>query len=127
MMGKNLDNMSFIAYNPNMEVKIYRDEQGNEPFTEWLESIKDRVTQARIRGRLRRIELGNLGDHRSVGGGVFELRLHFGPGYRIYYGQICDEIILLLVGGAKTTQRRDIRRAKHYWYDHERSHKDEGI
>lgn len=111
----------------NMEVKIYRDEQGNEPLTEWLESIKDRATRARIRGRLRRIEIGNFGDHRSVGGGVFELRLHFGPGYRIYYGQVGDEIILLLAGGAKSTQQRDIRQAKHYWYDYKRSGKNEGI
>jgi len=110
-----------------MEVKIYRDEQGDEPFTEWLESIKDRVTRARIRGRLRRIELGNFGDHRSVGGGVFELRLHLGPGYRIYYGQVGDEIILLLAGGARSTQQRGIRRAKYYWYDYKRSHKNEGI
>lgn len=104
-----------------MIVGIYQDEQGNEPFTNWLESIKDRVTQARIRQRLRRIELGNLGDHRSVGDGVFELRLHFGPGYRVYYGQVGDEIILLLAGGAKSTQPRDIQRAKQYWYDYKRS------
>ena len=101
-----------------MVVKIYQNEYGNEPFIEWLESIKDKVTQARIRQRLRRIELGNLGDHRSVGGGIFELRLHFGPGYRVYYGQIGNESILLLVGGDKSTQQRDIQRAKHYWYDY---------
>ncbi len=70
-----------------MVVKIYQNERGDEPFTEWLESIKDKVTQARIRQRLRRVELGNLGDYRFVGEGVFEMRLHFGPGYRVYYGQ----------------------------------------
>ena len=110
-----------------MVVKIYKDKQGNEPFTEWLESIKDRVIQARIRGRLRRIELGNLGDHRAIGDGVFELRLHFGPGYRVYYGQVGDEIILLLSGGDKSTQKRDIERAKHYWHDYKRSHENERL
>ena len=108
-----------------MKAKIYRDEQGNEPFTEWLESVGDRATQARIRGRLRRIELGSLGDHRSVGEGLFELRLHFGPGYRVYFGQIGDEVILLLAGGAKKTQQRDIKKAKQYWYDYKRGHKNE--
>ena len=106
-----------------MIVKIYRNKRGGEPFTEWLESIKDRVTQARIRQRLRRIEFGNLGDHRSVGEGVFELRLHFGPGYRVYYGQIGDKIILLLVGGEKDTQQRDIKQAKAYWHEYIRGQK----
>ena len=117
--------MSHIAYNMNMEVKIYRDEQGSEPFIEWLESIRDKTSQARIRARLRRIELGNLGDHRSIGEGIFELRLQFGPGYRVYCGQIDEKIILLLAGGVKKTQQRDIIKAKHYWYDDKRSQKNE--
>jgi len=108
-----------------MVVKIYQDKHGNEPFTEWLESIKDRVTQARIRRRLRRIELDNLGDHRSVGEGVFELRLHFGPGYRIYYAHVGDEVILLLAGGDKSAQSPDIQRAKRYWYAHKRGQTNE--
>ena len=119
--------MSFITYNVCMVVKIYRNGRGNEPFTEWLESIRDRGTQARIRNRLRRIELGNPGDHRSIGEGVFELRLHFGPGYRIYYGRVGDEVILLLAGGTKSDQQRDVQRAKRYWYEYKRSHKNERI
>lgn len=102
----------------SMRVKIYQDKNGNEPFIQWLESIRDKVTQARIRQRLRRIELGNFGDHRSVGNGVSELRLHFGSGYRIYYGQVSNEIILLLAGGDKSAQQSDIRRAKSRWHEY---------
>jgi putative addiction module killer protein len=62
-----------------------------------------------------RFELGNLGDHKSVGAGVWEARLAFGPGYRIYFGRDGESIILLLLGGAKASQARDIRRAQGFW------------
>lgn len=104
-----------------MEVRIYQNEHENEPFSEWLNALKDAVTRRRIRKRLRRIERGNLGDFGSVGDGVFELRIHFGPGYRIYYGYIDEETILLLAGGDKSSQARDIQTAKHYWAEHKRS------
>ncbi|MDH3605173.1 MAG: type II toxin-antitoxin system RelE/ParE family toxin, partial [Candidatus Tectomicrobia bacterium] len=71
--------------------------------------------------RLRRVRLGNLGDHRSVGEGVFELRLDFGPGYRIYFARIGNEVILLLSGGDKSTQTRDIAQAKLYFSDYKDS------
>ncbi len=76
-----------------------------------------------IKARLDRIELGNSGDCRHVGDGVNELRIDFGPGYRVYFGQEGDMIVLLLCGGAKRTQRSDIARAKAYWKDY-RSRKD---
>jgi len=104
-----------------MVVIIYKDGYGNEPFSDWLESIKDRNIYLRIRKRLRRIERGNLGDYRLVGEGVLELRLHFGPGYRVYCSQVGNEIILLLTGGDKSTQDRDIQRAKYYLYDYKRN------
>lgn len=102
-----------------MELEIYQDQNGNEPFLEWLSDIRDRVTAVRIRSRLRRIEeSGNLGDHRSVGEGVFEFRLQFGAGYRIYFGKIGNDTILLLQGGDKGSQRQDITKAKTNWKEH---------
>jgi putative addiction module killer protein len=104
-----------------MDVKIYQDAHGNEPFENWLNSIRDKRTLARIDSRLRRVRLGNLGDHRSVGEGVFELRLDFGPGYRMYFARIGNEVILLLSGGDKSTQMRDIAQAKLYFSDYKDS------
>ena len=72
-----------------------------KPFEQWISSIRDTRTSARIDNRLKRVRLGLLGDQRSVGEGVFELRLDFGPGYRIYFGRIGREEILLLTGGNK--------------------------
>ena len=102
-----------------MELEIYQDQNGNEPFLDWISAIKDKGTAARIRSRLRRIEeSGNLGDHRAVGDGVFELRLQFGPGYRIYFGIIKNVTVLLLRGGDKGSQRKDITKAKVDWKEH---------
>ena len=102
-----------------MDVKIYHNPNGTEPFTEWLSHIRDKVTVARIRSRLRRVqETGNLGDYRLVGDGVFEFRLQFGAGYRIYFGRIANDTILLLRGGDKGSQSRDIEKAKADWKEH---------
>ena len=109
--------MSFIVYNC-MEIKIYQNERGDEPFIRWLEDLKDPVTRLRISKRLRRIEQKNLGDTGSVGEGVFEIRMHFGAGHRIYFGYINKEIILLLVGGDKSSQAKDIQKAKQFWKDY---------
>ena len=98
------------------EIEYYIDEHGNFPFIQWLESLnQDKVSQHRIQERLDRVLLGNLGDHHSVGEGVSELRLSFGPGYRIYYGVEDNKIILLLCGGDKSSQKRDIKKAIRYW------------
>lgn len=97
------------------KLQVYQTQNGREPFSEWLISIRDTKGQTRIRKRLDQIEDGNFGDCQSVGGGVFELRLHFGAGYRIYFGEIGNDIVLLLSGGDKSSQTRDIRRAKSYW------------
>lgn len=104
------------------EIQVYQTSTGREPFNEWLNSIQDIETQARIRARLERLEDGNLGNCQSVGDGVFELRIHFGAGYRIYFGQIGNTIILLLCGGDKSSQRRDMERAKTYWLEYKREH-----
>jgi putative addiction module killer protein len=81
-------------------------------FDEWLASLKDRVGKAKIILRLQRLELGNAGDHAPVGNGVNELRVHSGPGYRVYYKQTGKAIIVILCGGDKSTQDKDIKRAK---------------
>jgi putative addiction module killer protein len=99
------------------ELRIYETEQGEVPFSSWLYSLRDREAKARIRKRLDRIELGNLGDYRSVGEGVFEFRIDYGSGYRVYFAQVDLLIILLLYGGDKSTQERDIIKAKQLWSD----------
>ncbi len=99
-------------------VLVYADEQGKEPYTDWLEGLRDRKAQARIRVRIRRLESGLYGDCEPVGDGVYELRLMFGPGYRIYFGEDQGNIVLLLCGGDKSSQPQDIKTAKGYWKEH---------
>jgi putative addiction module killer protein len=105
-----------------IEIQYYRDPNGRQPFIEWFESIRDKITKQRIDKRLAKLEDGNLGDCRSVGGGVFELRLHFGPGYRIYFRQIENTLVLLLCGGDKKSQQGDIEIAKTYWREYKETH-----
>jgi putative addiction module killer protein len=100
-----------------LEVREYVTNNGYNPFHAWLISLKDRQARSRIRTRIDRLSLGNFGDTKSVGSGVFELRLHFGPGYRIYFGQRGDQLVLLLCGGDKKSQSDDIRTAHIYWND----------
>ena len=80
-------------------------------FDAWLAGLKDRVGRARILHRIRSAEHGNFGDCDSVGEGVFELRVHFGPGYRAYFTRRAEVVYLLLLGGDKSSQKRDIKRA----------------
>jgi putative addiction module killer protein len=102
------------------ELREYLTETGRNPFREWLHSLRDLEARARIRVRLNRVRLGNLGDCRPVGEGVSELRLDFGPGYRVYFGQDGDVLVILLCGGDKRTQTRDIATAKQYWQTYKR-------
>jgi putative addiction module killer protein len=92
----------------------YVDEDGRCRFDEWFDAL-DRKTQARIDVRLDRVQLGNFGDCKSVGGGVYELRFFFGSGYRIYFGQLAGQVVLLLVGGSKKQQNKDIKTAMMLW------------
>jgi putative addiction module killer protein len=102
------------------EIRNYRTVDERIPFEEWLDSLRDRRARAKIRNRLTRVESGNLGDYRSVGEGVFELRIDYASGYRVYFGQIGSTIIVILCGGDKSTQEQDILTAKEYWRDYER-------
>jgi putative addiction module killer protein len=81
-------------------------------FNLWLRSLRDKTAQQRLIARIRSAEHGNFGDCESVGGSVFEMRVHYGAGYRIYLTHRTGKIYLLLLGGDKSTQRRDIERAK---------------
>jgi putative addiction module killer protein len=96
------------------EIRIYETEEGRAPFGEWMDRQKAPV-YGRVMARLERVELGNLGYHRGVGDGVFELKIDFGPGYRVYFGMDGNELVVLLIGGSKKTQRQDIETAKQYW------------
>jgi putative addiction module killer protein len=100
-----------------VEVRIYAQPDGSEPYTRWEAGLKDRQARARIRARIGRLRLGNFGDAKRVGE-VFELRVHAGPGYRIYYGRDGDAVVVLLCGGDKGSQERDIERAEEYWRDY---------
>ena len=96
-----------------MIVEIFKDKSGKEPFVNWLNKIKNTEDKLRIRNRIRRIELDNLGDYKSLGSGLYELRFSFGVGYRIYFTFGSNkEIILLLIGGDKSSQHKDIANAK---------------
>ena len=97
------------------QLTYYTDVTGEKPFKKWLYGLRDRSAFARITTRLERVELGNVGDHKNVGSGVIELRIHYGPGYRVYYAHSGDQIVLLLLGGDKSTQDQDIETAIAYW------------
>jgi len=86
--------------------------QQTETYAKWFAGVRDRVTRARIDIRIRRLSLGNAGDTKPVGEGVSELRVDHGPGYRIYFIQRGEVVIVLLAGGDKSTQDKDIRNAK---------------
>ncbi len=100
------------------EVRIYQTEEGKTPYKSWFNGLRNLKTKAKIDVRINRIRLGNFGDCSTVGGGVSELRVDHGPGYRIYFGQWDSEIVILLLGGDKSTQQRDIEKAKDYWQDY---------
>jgi putative addiction module killer protein len=100
------------------EIDIYKTSNDKEPYVEWLESL-DRTVRARIKARFTKIqETNNLGIYEPVGDGVFEFKFDFGPGYRIYFGFKRDTFLILLFGGHKKGQQRDIDKAKEYWRDH---------
>ena len=86
-----------------------------QEFSDWLDRLKDEDGKVRILARIRSASEGNFGDHQSLGDGILEMRIHFGPGYRLYYAREGRQIYLLILGGAKNTQRRDIQQAKKLW------------
>ena len=100
------------------DIQRYSTPDGKVPFSEWLYSLRDLKAKFKIERRLDRVGTGNLGDYRAVGEAVYELRINYGTGYRVYFGQVEETIVLLLIGGDKSTQEQDIRKAKTYWTDY---------
>jgi putative addiction module killer protein len=99
-------------------VVTYKTESGKVPFNIWFDSLRDRKTRQRILSRLFRVENGHYGDYKSVGEGVFELRFFFSAGYRVYFGEDGNKIVVLLTGGDKSSQNKDIQQAKAYWKEY---------
>lgn len=91
------------------------------PFEEWIQGLKDNRSSARILQRINRLRLGNFGDCRSIGGNVYELRIHFGPGFRVYFGLADEQIVILLSGGDKRSQNKDISIAQSYWKEYQKN------
>ncbi len=104
-------------------IEYYETMDGKAPYREWFKSLKEGQIKHIIDTRIARVRLGNFGDCFSVGDGVYELRIHVHSGYRIYLSQIGSKIVLLLLGGIKKTQNRDIEKAKTYWIDYRRRYK----
>jgi len=102
-----------------VDIEIYEKTNGKRPFEIWIKDIKEIHTRAKILTRLDRLKLGNFGDCKTLQQGVYELRIHYGPGIRIYYGKIGHKVILLLCGGDKGSQERDIAKAKEYLKDYQ--------
>lgn len=101
------------------QVLVFADQDHREPFTEWIHGLRDVMGRKRILARVARLEQGNYGDCAPLGEGVSELRLFFGPGYRVYFGEEGEHIVILLCGGDKSTQERDIEAAKAYWKEYQ--------
>ena len=101
------------------DVRRYLSEAGHDFIEEWLESLEDPATRARIEIRIQRLSRGLFGNTKYLQDGVHELKFDFGPGYRIYFGKDGSRIVLLLCGGDKSTQKKDVRNAIKYWKDYE--------
>jgi len=98
-------------------VQHYVDPQGKDPYQDWFEDLQDLKTRARIAARVQRLRVGLFGDCRFVGDGVWELKIDWGPGYRVYYAIDDGKVVLLCEGGDKRTQQADIKRAILRWQD----------
>lgn len=102
-----------------LTLKTYVDHTGKSIFNDWLEALRDTQARARIDVRLNRLANGLAGDAKVVGQGVTELRIDWGPGYRVYFARDGAAVVLLLCGGDKRTQKKDIEHAIDYWKDYQ--------
>ena len=102
------------------EIRYYMASEGRQPFGEWFTDL-DAVARAKVTRAVVRLEQGSFSNVKSVGEGVFEYRIDFGPGYRVYFGQDGQTLVILLTGGTKKRQQRDIDEAHAYWRDYKES------
>ncbi len=102
------------------EVRTYVTPDGHEPFQEWFDELTDGTVRSAILARLTRLRAGNFGHYRRLNGDLYELKIPFGAGYRVYFGDVNGVIVLLLCAGTKRTQKRDIQKAKAYWQEFRR-------
>ena len=101
-----------------IELRRYQTSKGRDVFGDWLSGLKDTRTRAKVLARIDRISLGNFGDCKPLSDGLYELRIDWGPGFRVYYATVGRACVLLLCGGDKRTQSSDIRRAVEYLKDY---------
>jgi putative addiction module killer protein len=106
-----------------VEVRAYIDAKGNKPFAQWFNELDMRAA-AKVTTAVTRIELGNFSNVKGVGAGVFEYKIDFGPGYRIYFGKDGDKLVILVGGGLKKRQSQDIAAAKERWADYKKRKKE---
>lgn len=99
------------------EIVHYVTRDGKDVFNSWLERLRDKQAKIAILKRIARLVVGNFGDHKSLGGGIWELKISVGPGYRVYYAQLGTTLVILLCGGDKSTQDSDIVKARECWKD----------
>jgi putative addiction module killer protein len=100
------------------QIIVFRDGNGHEPFSDWLDGLRDAKGRRAVLQRIGRLEYGLYGDCKPVGEGVSELRIFLGAGYRVYFGEEDGRIVVLLCGGDKGSQEKDIKAAKAYWKEH---------
>jgi putative addiction module killer protein len=108
-----------------IELVLYKHDDGGCPYNDWFLNLRDKKAQSRILMRMRQIQSGNLGDWAPVGEGVIELRVHVGAGYRAYCGRSGASLVILLCGGDKSSQSKDIQRAKDLWANWKRGSHEE--
>ncbi|HHT0604978.1 TPA: type II toxin-antitoxin system RelE/ParE family toxin [Legionella anisa] len=100
-----------------IRIESYITKEGIEPFSKWFNKL-NAVAAAKVSTALYRMELGNYSNVKSLGDGVYEYKIDFGPGYRVYFGQDGDELVILVGGGSKKQQDKDIKMAKQYWQEY---------
>jgi len=107
-----------------IEIREYLDARGNSPYTKWFDSLSV-AAAVKVTTAVYRMAQGNFSNAKGISAGLYEYRIHFGPGYRIYFGKDGNQLVILLVGGSKTRQSADIAAAKEHWQDFKRRKRQE--